>query len=258
MKAGERNRFPVIALSVHWQVCPARLEWAVAQGFAIEYSPNPLAFDLLPVHLGAAIEAGVSVRHHGFFPRHEIGHVDASVAEQAVRVHMSALEAMHGLGEQVITVHVGLNPETPLDLGRVVANLSRVVAHAQELGIAVCLENLRRGPTSDPETVLAWARESGAMITMDIGHAVSCQRVQSGKLSPVDFVDMFADRLLEVHMYERETDRHYPPRDMTVLGPIVDRLLTTSCRWWTIELSDDDEALATRALLVDYLHAKQG
>jgi sugar phosphate isomerase/epimerase len=258
MKAGARNQFPVIALSVHWHMCPARLEWAVAQGFAIEYSPNPLAFDLLPVHLGAVIEAGVAVRHHGFFPRHEIGHVDARRAEQAVRVHISALETMHGLGEQVITVHIGLNPETPLDPGRAVANLSRVVADAQGLGITVCLENLRRGPTSDPETMLAWARESGAMITLDVGHAVSCRRVQSGELSPIDFVETFADRLLEVHMYERETDRHHPPRDMTVLGPIVDRLQTTSCRWWTIELGDDDEALATRALLVDYLHAEHG
>jgi sugar phosphate isomerase/epimerase len=257
MKAGARHPLPVIALSVHWHMCPARLEWAVVQGFAIEYSPNPLAFDLLPVHLGAAIEAGVAVRHHGFFPRHEIGHVDTSVAEQAVRVHMSALEAVHGLGEQVITVHIGLNPETPLDPSRAVANLSRVVTHAQGLGITVCLENLRRGPTSDPETVLAWARESGAMITLDIGHAVSCQRVQSGELTPIDFVDTFADRLLEVHMYERETDRHYPPRDMIVLGPIVDRLLMTSCAWWTIELGDDDEALATRALLLDYLRAEQ-
>jgi sugar phosphate isomerase/epimerase len=257
MKAGARNQLPVIALSVHWHTYPARLEWAVDQGFAIEYSPNPLAFALLSVHLGAALEAGVPVRHHGFFPRHEIGHIDAATAEQAVRVHISALEAMQGLGEQVITVHIGLNSEAPLDPGRAVTNLSRVVAHAQGLGITVCLENLRRGPTSDPETVVAWARESGAMITLDVGHAVSCQRVQSGELSPVDFVDAFTDRLWEVHMYERETDRHYPPQDMTVLGPIVDRLLTTSCRWWTIELSDDDEALATRALLVDYLHAGQ-
>ena len=258
MNVGARNQLPVIALSVHWHTCPAQLEWAVAQGFAIEYSPNPQAFDLLPVHLAPVIEAGVPVRHHGFFPRHEIGHVDAAIAEQAVHVHISALEAMHGLGEQVITLHIGLNPKTPLDPGRAVANLSRVVTHAQGLGITVCLENLRRGPTSDPETVLAWARESGAMITLDVGHAVSCQRVQSGELTPVDFVDTFVDRLSEVHMYERETDRHYPPRDMAVLGPIVDRLLTTSCRWWTIELGDNDEALATRALLVDYLQAERG
>ncbi|MBN1582525.1 MAG: sugar phosphate isomerase/epimerase, partial [Anaerolineae bacterium] len=72
-----------------------------------------------------------------------------------------------------------------------------------------------------------------------------------------DFVDLFADRLREVHMYERESDRHYPPRDMSVLGPIVDRLLGTPCDWWTLELDDYAEALATRTLLLDDLKEKR-
>jgi hypothetical protein len=54
-------------------------------------------------------------------------------------------------------------------------------------------------------------------------------------------------------MYERETDRHHPPKDMRVLGPIIDRLIDTECDWWTIELDDYDEALETRRLLLDYL-----
>lgn len=244
---------PTIALSAHWHTYPERFNWIVGHGFAMEYSPNPQALDLLPVHIDPLLKTGVPVRYHGFFPRHEIGHADAASAERAMRVHLSALEAMHGRGEQVITVHIGLDRQAPLDSGRTVANLARLAEHARGLGIVVCLENLRRGPTSDPETVVEWARQSGTMITLDIGHAVSCQRVQGGELTALDFVEMFADRLCEVHMYERETDRHYPPRDMTILGPIVDRLLTTRCFWWTIELNDYDKALATRALLLDYL-----
>jgi sugar phosphate isomerase/epimerase len=246
-------KYLTIALSAHWHTYPHRFDWIVQHGFAIAYSPNPEAFDLLPVHLGRFLEAGIPIRHHGFFPQSEIGHADAEAAERAVRVHIAALEAMRGRGEQVITLHVGVNRETPLDRGRTVANLARLVRHAQSLGITVCLENLRRGPTSDPETVVAWARRAGAMITLDVGHAVSCQRVLKGELTPCDFVALFADRLCEVHMYERESDRHYPPRDMSVLGPIVDRLLDTPCRWWTIELDDYDEALATRRLLLGYL-----
>jgi hypothetical protein len=69
---------------------------------------------------------------------------------------------------------------------------------------------------------------------------------------------MFAGRLWHVHMYERETDRHRPPRDMTALGPIVDRLLATGCTWWTIELGDLAEALATRALVLEYLRSRFG
>lgn len=246
---------PTIALSAHWHTYPVRFEWITEHGFAAEYSPNPQAFDRLPVHIGPFLETGVPVRYHGFFPRHEFGHADAVTAERAVQVHLSALEAMQGRGEQIIGLHIGLNPEVPLDLGRAVTNFSRLVHRARDLDITVCLENLRRGPTSDPETVVEWARESGSMITLDVGHAVSCQRIRDGELTPRDFVDIFADRLLEAHMYERETDRHHPPRDMIVLGPIVDGLMNTQCRWWTIELDDLDEALSTRMLLVDYLQA---
>ena len=244
---------PTIALSAHWHTYPDRFEWITEHGFAVEYSPNPQAFDRLPVHIGPFLETRVPVRYHGFFPRHEFAHADAATAELAVQVHLLALEAMQGRGEQVITLHIGLNPEVPLDLVRAVTNLSRLVERGRELGITVCLENLRRGPTSDPETVVEWARKSGAMITLDVGHAVSCQRAQDGELTPLDFVDAFADRLREAHMYERETDRHHAPQDMIVLGPIVDGLMDTQCRWWTIELDDLDEALATRTLLVDAL-----
>jgi len=248
------TRLLTIALSARWDTYPNRFCWIAEHGFALEYSPNPEAFDLLPKHVALFLEAGIPVRYHGFFPGYEIGHHDAAIAERAMRIHMAALEAIRGRGEQVITFHVGLRREDQIDPGRAVENLSKLVEHGRGLGITVCLENLLRGPTSHPENVAAWARASGAMITLDIGHAVSCQRVQSGGLAALDFVEMVADRLFEVHMYERETDRHHPPQDMTILGPIVDRLLATQCTWWTIELDDYAEALATRSLLLNYLH----
>jgi len=163
---------------------------------------------------------------------------------------------MQGRGEQVITVHVGLKFDDPVDPGHAVENLSQIVKRANELGITVCLENLRRGATSHPKTVAEWACAAGAKITLDVGHANSCQRVQDGELTVLDFVDKFAERLFEVHMYETESDRHYPPRDMSVLGPVVDRLLNTRCSWWTIELDDCAEALSTRRLLLDYVYAR--
>jgi sugar phosphate isomerase/epimerase len=247
---------PTIALSAHWHTFPERFHWIAEHEFAIEYSPNPEAFGALSEHVDPFLKAGIPVRYHGFFPDQEFGHQDAALAERGVRVHLAALEAMQGRGEQVITFHVGLRHPVPIDPGRTVENLSRLVARARELGITVCLENLRRGPTSHPETVVAWARASGALITLDVGHAVSCQRVQSGELTALDVLEAFADRLFEVHMYEREVDGHQPPQDMSILGPLVDRLLQTRCNWWTIELEDYAEALSTRRLLLDYLQTR--
>jgi len=248
---------PTIALSAHWHTYPGRFDWIVEHMFAVEYSPNPEAFHLLPVHLGPILEAGIPVRYHGFFPEFELGNDDAGAADHALRVHQAAVEALHGRGQQVLTVHIGLDRRVPIDGHRAMANLARLVDHAQSLGVTIALENLRHGPTSDPETVVEWARASGAMITLDVGHAVSCPRVLKGELDPLDFVDMFAGRLIEAHVYERESGRHYPPHDMTILGPIVDGLLATQCAWWTIELNDLDDALATRTLVLDYLGTKR-
>lgn len=244
---------PIIALSAQWDTFPQRLDWIAEHGFALEYALDPESFHLLPQRIGPYLEAGVPLRFHGFFPGHEFAHVDPEAARHGLDVHLSALEAVYDLGQQVITVHVGLCRQDLLDPGRAVDSLSRLVTRGRQLGITVSLENLRQGPTSHPETVIEWAVASGAMITLDIGHAISSQRVQVGELNPLDFVDAFSARLVEVHMYEQETDRHYPPRDMNILGPVLDRLLETQCAWWTIELEDYTEALATRDLLLKYI-----
>lgn len=247
-----------LALSAHWHTYPARFQWIAAQGFALEYTPNPDDFGALQQHLAPILNEGIPVRHHGFFPGYEIAHSDDARAEEAVRLHYTALDALHGHGEQVITLHIGLIPDTPLDHARAVENLARIAEYARQRGITVALENLRRGPTSHPDTLLKWASQAKTMITLDVGHATSNQHVLTGELSAVDFVEAVAERLLEVHMYEKETDRHYAPSDMSVLGPIVDQLLHTDCRWWTIELNDYDDALRTRALLVNYIAGKEG
>jgi sugar phosphate isomerase/epimerase len=248
---------PTIALSAKWSAPPGRFRWLADHGFALDYAPNPVAFETLPAHVDPFLAAGIPVRYHGFFPAHEFAHRDPDLAGAALRVHLAALDAMAGRGEPVMTFHIGLHQPDQVDAGRAVENLSRLVEYARPRGITVCLENLRTGPTSHAQTLADWARASGAMITFDVGHAVSCDPVQRGELSPLDFLELVADRLRHVHIYERETDRHHPPQDMAVLAPIVDRLLATPCRWWTIELKDEAEALATRILLLAYLDSKR-
>jgi sugar phosphate isomerase/epimerase len=246
-----------MAVTAKWFSYPDRLHWIVENGFALEYAEDPEALDVLGSRMAPYLQRDIPIRYHGFLPGYEIGHQDPQVAERGMDVHMTALDSIDGQGEQVITFHIGLDPEEPIDGDRAVENLTRLVKHGQDLGITVCLENLRQGPTSDPATVVEWAMTSGAMITLDIGHAVSCQLVRSGKISALEYLESFADRLYEVHVYGYEADRHYPPRDMRALGPIVDRLLETACRWWTIELDDYAEILATRQLLLDYLKGGQ-
>ncbi len=232
-----------------------RAAWLADNDFAMAYTPDAENLFQTRDHLTPYLKNKIPVRHHAYFPGFEIGDKDAVKAEQAVKLHMQALDAMKGWGEPVMTVHVGLPPQIPLDHGRVVDNLSRLVSRAKSLGITLCLENLRMGPTSNPETVLEWAGQSGAAVTMDIGHAVSCDRVVNGELEVPEIVKMFSPLLEEVHFYESETDTHHAPKDMSVLGPVVDQLLQTRCQWWTIELETPMDLLHTRKLIQDYFVA---
>ena len=242
----------VLAVSAHFHSFPKKPDWSVNHGFSLEYSPNPVNLAVTRQHIGPYLEKGVSIRHHAFFPGFEIADPDRLQAEQATALHIRHLESIRGLGEPHVTVHIGLTPGQPVDRERAVANLGRIVEHAAKYGIAVSLENLKQGPTSEPATVVEWCRRSGAGVTLDIGHAVSSAGVRKGDYSVLDIITMFEHELREVHLYESETDTHHAPRDMSILGDIVSRLLETDCRWWTIELNSPEEIETTRDLVLNH------
>ena len=249
------GRLLTIALSVQAKEYPERFLWAQDHAFALEYTPDPLSIHLIEPQIQPFLTAKTPVRWHCRFFHFEMGNADPIEAEQAFRVHADVVTAVAGFGEPVITVHLNLLPSTPFDCGRGVENLSRLVEHAGKLGMTVCLENLRRGPTSNPHQVLAWAQASGAMITLDIGHAVSSDWVKGGEMTLVEVIEIFQERLQHVHMYDREEDRHYPIEDLATKKAAIDRLLSLGarCGWWTIELDDCGEALRTREILTDYI-----
>lgn len=253
------RRSLTLAVSARWDTFPQRFSWIQQQGLALEYTPNPEGMHQLREHTSHFVEAGIPLRYHGLFPAYELAHADAVLSERAMQKHLSLLEEIHGRGQQVVTFHVChcfKNRAEEGDPEKVVANLSRLVARAGELGITVCLENLARGPSSDPANLVRWSRDSGALITLDIGHVLATQSVKQGKMSALEFVELTADRIVEAHIYGGETDRHQPITEIGPLQPALDRLLETACSWWTIELDEQDEVLSTRSLLLKYLNSR--
>lgn len=250
-----RNDRPVLAVSAKWYGFPHQFDWIASQGFAFEYTPDIVRLSSIEEHLKPYLEKGVRVRHHGFFPGFEFGDTDKERSEIAMQLHYRALDNMQGFGDQVITFHVGLTQDATVDFERVKENLGRLVSYASSKGITINLENLKNGISSNPETIREWADASGSMITLDIGHAVSSGwRIKNGVSVP-DIIDLFEDRLNEVHLYEQETDRHLAPKNMDILEPIINRLVKTNCPWWTIELEDHKEILHTHHLVSETINS---
>ncbi len=232
----------------------SRLSWVREQAEAVEFSPDPDRLDRLSEMVRPFIFANLSVRFHTRYFDHELGHADPVRAAQALEAHLRTLRAMSGLGEPVVTVHTGLDPNQPVHEPTFVENLARLVKYGKGLGISVCLENLRRGPSSSPANVLNWAETTGAMITLDVGHALGSEAAQSGRCSAEGFLDLFADRLFAVHIYGREDDQgHHPIEDIAPFRPLIAKLARTECAWWTVELQSPAQALDTRALLLKEL-----
>ncbi|MFW6005459.1 MAG: hypothetical protein ACOCPN_03175, partial [Desulfonatronovibrionaceae bacterium] len=120
----------------------------------------------------------------------------------------------------------------------------------------VCLENLRQGHASDPYKVYEWARSSGAMLTLDLGHARGCPVVQSGLAALPEIAELFSPLLGEVHIYGKEDHQgHHPIQDINPLKETLEKLLETDCRWWTIELAEPEQALSTRNLIQNFFES---
>lgn len=245
---------PTLAFTAAASDTDSRLKWLSGQTEAVEFSPDPDRLEQLPEMVRPFLAAGRSVRFHTRYFAHELGHADPVLAELALEAHLRTLRAMVGLGEPVVTVHAGLNPNLPMHEPTLVENLARLADQARTLGIVVCLENLRCGPSSEPTNVIRWAGLAGTMITLDLGHALGSDAARSGRCPAERFVELFGERLFEVHVYGKEDEQgHHPIEDIAPFRPLIANLLRTSCRWWTIELQHPTDALGTQALLMGEL-----
>lgn len=254
MQFEDQPSLPTLAFTANAGDPASRLRWIGDNAAAVEFSPNPDRLDQLPELIRPFVRADLPVRFHTRYFQHELGHADPRRAASALEAHKRTLEAMAGLSEPVVTVHTGLDPAQPVRVATILENLSRLVEYAQDLGIVVCLENLRQGNSADPRNVLEWASAAGAMITLDLGHALGSDVVRDGRCSVQEHVDLFAQLLFEVHIYGWEDEHgHHPIKDMAPFKPIMASLLRTQCAWWTVELHPPAEALATGELISRFL-----
>ncbi len=130
-----------------------------------------------------------------------------------------------------------------------------LTGYADSLGIRICLENLAWGWSSRPELFEKMLRKSELWATLDIGHARISPSIVSQQYEIEDFCAPHGSRFLGAHIYHTEAnDRHYPPESLADLRERLDLLRHLSnCRWWVLELREQEPLLQTLTIVRDYL-----
>lgn len=187
----------------------------------------------------------------------EVGHRDAEYAAAALRILKEYVDLTADLGAHHINLHVGSFAPEPEELSwdALVRNLTTLMNYAAQRGTAVTVENLRHGPTSDPETFAALLRETGAPVTFDLGHAHGSAWVQSGRGSVADFLKSIPTPILAGHLYFTErNDSHFAPTDVDDIAEALDGLGEAGCDFWVLELHTRETLEQTRRVVDEYLN----
>ena len=249
---------PVIAMCNIFDQDAERLaRFAAEHGFSgIDWSLDPsLPEREFLSHMQSL--SGLQVRYHCRFHGVDVAYADRRGDDSLVLLQ-STVDQVARAGGRHMTVHSGLgNPSGEgIDLARAIDNLTVLVAHGRQNGVAVALENLTTPLTSDPLLFQRIVRESGAYVTIDIGHAHAVQDLHPRGDFFGEYVLPHRNRLLNAHIYHTELEGygHVPPESLSDISSRLDLLsLAESCDWWVVELMSPSEVLRTRDFLRCYL-----
>ena len=204
--------------------------------------------------------AGFQLRYHCRFHGVDVAYADRR-GDESLELLIRTVDRVARAGGRHMTVHTGLgNPSGEgIDLARAIDNLSVLVAHGNSSGVAVALENMTTPLTNDPLLFHRIVAESGAFVTIDIGHAHAVRNLHPLMNICSEYILPHRERLLNAHIYytEQEGFGHIPPESLTDISAPLDLLgLAESCDWWVIELMGPEELLRTRDLLRSYFDCR--
>jgi sugar phosphate isomerase/epimerase len=193
---------------------------------------------------------------HGPYTDLEIGHRDPEHAAAAVRILMDYIDAAADMGAHHLNLHSGSYAADAADLSveTLVRSLGSLSEHAARGGVPITIENLRSGPTSEPESFAALLRRTGTPVTLDIGHAAGCPWVLQGRGTVAEFVRSVPTPILASHVYGIErNDAHFAPHAVADLAPALDALREKGCGFWVLELHSRETLEQTRRIVDEYL-----
>jgi hypothetical protein len=189
----------------------------------------------------------------------EIGHRDAEYAAASRRILADYVDAAADLGAHHVNIHVGTFAPDPEELSHdtMVRNVIALMEHGRRRGVPLTVENLRGGPTGNPETFAALLRATGAPVTFDLGHAAGCPWVLDGHGTALDCLRAIPTPILAAHVYRIERDdTHFAPDTTADISTSLDALCERQCDFWVLELHHLDRLDQTRRAVDSFLASR--
>jgi hypothetical protein len=186
----------------------------------------------------------------------ELGHRDPAYAAAALRIVQEYVDAAADVGAHHLNIHVGTFAPDPAELSHdtILRNVTALLEHGARRNIPVTVENLRGGPTGNPESFASILRATGAPVTFDLGHAAGCPWVQAGRGTLSDFLGSIPTTILASHIYlVEEDDTHFAPQSVPEMAAALDALIAARCNFWVLELHSRESLEQTRSVIDQYL-----
>lgn len=233
------------------------VEFAARHGFSgIDWSIDPSLSEKKFLSLMKVLN-GFQIRYHCRFHDVDVAFIDQR-GQESLDLLMRTVDQVALAGGRHMTVHCGLNNPTSEGINhlRAIDNLSILVAHGNHNGVAVALENLTTPLTNDPRLFNRIVAESGAFVTIDIGHAHAVKDLHPQLEIYEEYIVPHREIMFNAHIYHTELEGygHIPPECLSDLFSRLETLSSaTLCDWWVIELMKPEEVLRTREFLRSYL-----
>ena len=203
----------------------------------------------------------LEVRYHFAFHRIDLGHESSEEARKAADVLRRACALTARLGGRYLTIHVGLGRDSTMDMSweRTIEGLRDLVRFGKDLSVKICLENLAYGWSSRPELYEKLIRKSGSLAVLDIGHARVSPSIENRLYDIEDFVTPHPEKFMGAHVYHKEEgDDHLPPSGLEEMQDRLSLLTALpSCRWWTLELREENALVRTLGVVREFLDARE-
>lgn len=186
----------------------------------------------------------------------EIAHPEAEHARAATEILKDYVDFTAELGAHHLNLHACSWAPGPTEWSRdnLLRSLEALLTRAAAQSVTLALENLRDGPMSEPDTLVAILGASGIGVTFDVGHANGSAWVRTGQGSAEDVLRALPTPIVAAHVYLVENGgAHQAPETAADLAGPLQVLRERDCDFWVLELHTVARLAQTRRVVDDYL-----